>query len=143
LVAGIALGARSVTGERGAAALGGLSVFLALLRRARRPGTRAGALAGLSAWASLGFFEGRVVIARREEIAHGSFVALPEGRDRADRVEGVLLDFWSDAPPRARDDSGPSAFGSRASGGRFPQRSSSSSRERLRRKKHRIEATGS
>lgn len=43
-----------------------------------------------------------MTIARREELAHAAFVALPKGAERADRVEGILVDFWSDAPPRAR-----------------------------------------
>jgi competence protein ComEC len=45
--------------------------------------------------------EGRIAIARREGVARAAFVALAAG-ERADRVEGVLTDFWSDSPPRAR-----------------------------------------
>jgi competence protein ComEC len=58
--------------------------------------------AGLLFCGALGYVEGRIAIARREEVARAAFAGLPEGADRADRVEGVLTDFWSDAPPRAR-----------------------------------------
>jgi competence protein ComEC len=67
-----------------------------------KPKGRASAIAGLLSCGALGFFEGRVVVARSEEAARATFVALPQGAERADRIEGVLVDFWSDAPPRAR-----------------------------------------
>ncbi|HMA17304.1 MAG TPA: hypothetical protein VKS03_02605, partial [Thermoanaerobaculia bacterium] len=102
LVVGIALGAKAVEGEKVGVWVCGLSAVLALLFSAREPSGRAGAIAGLLSCGSLGFVEGRVTIARREELAHAAFVALPKGAERADRVEGILVDFWSDAPPRAR-----------------------------------------
>ncbi len=57
---------------------------------------------GLLCCAAAGFFEGRVAIARPEEAASAAFGRLGSGIDRADRIEGVLTDFWSDSPPRAR-----------------------------------------
>lgn len=99
---GIALGARAIGGEGAAVSLSAVSALLALLRFAREPNSRASAVAGLLSCGSLGFFLGRVSIACPEEVAHSAFVALPQGAERADRIEGVLVDFWSDAPPRAR-----------------------------------------
>ncbi len=53
-------------------------------------------------WAAAGFFEGRVAIGRPQEAARTAFGGLPPGADRADRIEGVLTDFWSGAPGRGR-----------------------------------------
>jgi competence protein ComEC len=53
-------------------------------------------------WASIGFVEGRVGIARADRAARDSYRLLPSSGERVDCVEGVLADFWSDAPPRAR-----------------------------------------
>lgn len=60
------------------------------------------AAAAILACAAAGFAEGRLAIARPSEAARRAFAGLPANPDRADRVEGVLVDFWSDAPPRAR-----------------------------------------
>ena len=78
-----------------------LSLALALGKDA--PAERAVRRAcGLLGWAAAGFFEGRVAIARPEEAARAAFILLPVDRQRADRVEGVLTDFWSGQPPRGR-----------------------------------------
>ena len=53
-------------------------------------------------WTSVGFCEGRRGIAVSETTAQSVFVSLPSVPDRVDRVEGVLADFWSGTPPRAR-----------------------------------------
>ena len=56
----------------------------------------------LLAWACIGFAEGRIQIAREDRTAREAFARLPSAAGRVDRVEGILADFWSDAPPRAR-----------------------------------------
>jgi competence protein ComEC len=74
-----------------------------MLRATRRADARAsGGIAGLLFCSALGFVEGRIGIARRNDLARAAFIALPAGLDRGDRVEGILTDFWGDAPPRAR-----------------------------------------
>ena len=99
LVAGIFLGARARRGEIEAAILATLLLLLVLARGRR--GKRAAAAVHLF-WTSIGFFEGRAVIARNEDAAQSSFACLPSASDRVDRIEGVLTEFWSGAPPRAR-----------------------------------------
>ena len=99
LVAGILLGARSRQGEVEALFVAALSLALVFLRGRR--GDQA-TPAVLLFWMSVGFFEGRSVIAVAETAAHDAFARLPSAADRVDRVEGVLADFWSGASPRAR-----------------------------------------
>ena len=53
-------------------------------------------------WACVGFAQGRIGIAREDRAARAAFISLPANAERADRVEGVLTEFWSDAPPRSR-----------------------------------------
>lgn len=99
LVGGILLGARARRGEIEAILVATLSLVFVLerLRRGHRVAT-----AVFLFWISIGFFEGRIVIARGEEVSEAAFTRLPCVSDRVDRVEGVLTDFWSGAPPRAR-----------------------------------------
>ena len=52
-------------------------------------------------WTGLGFFAGEVRIAEPAETCRRTFRELPAVRDRADRIEGVLTEFWSGSPPRA------------------------------------------
>ena len=99
-VAGIWLGSWSVRGTAEAAALAALCAILLALRAARGRGAGLSAAALVLLWASLGFLEGRIRIARPARAARETFAALAAGRDRADRVEGVLTDFWTGAPPR-------------------------------------------
>jgi competence protein ComEC len=73
-----------------------------LVRRLRREPPRIGAAPLLLTWACVGFAEGRIGIARADEAAQQAFANLPSTAERVDLVEGVLTDFWSDAPPRAR-----------------------------------------
>jgi competence protein ComEC len=103
LVVGIALGAWSVGGEVKAGVLLMLAALLGLVRVARGALGTATALAGILFCAAAGFVEGRVAVARREEVSRAAFLKLgaPSG-ERADRIEGILTDFWSDDPPRAR-----------------------------------------
>jgi competence protein ComEC len=101
-VGGILLGAWSVTGSAGAAALAGGSLALLALRTRRGDRGALSLLAFALLWSSLGFLESRLRIRGPAEEARRTFRELPQGRDRADRVEGVLSDFWSGAPPRTR-----------------------------------------
>ncbi|HTD52203.1 MAG TPA: hypothetical protein VK780_04185, partial [Thermoanaerobaculia bacterium] len=100
LAAGTFLGAWSVSG-------GGLAVFLLLVAAAvlalapRRSHLRLARFAFFSFWIGAGFLSGLARVSLPARQAQETFAMLPEGRDRADRVEGVLTDFWSGAPPRA------------------------------------------
>ena len=98
---GILLGARAISGELESAVLAGCCLLLLALRRGARPRTALSLAAGALLWASLGFLDGRARIARPAEEARRTFAELAASRDRADRVEGVLTEFWSGAPPRA------------------------------------------
>ena len=102
LVAGIAAGARATSGEWAAMWLAVLAAVLGIARLLRGAHGAPGRVAALLAFAAFGFWEGRIALARREEAARAAFDALTPGADRADGVEGVLADFWSDTPPRAR-----------------------------------------
>jgi competence protein ComEC len=98
---GILLGARSAAGSPAAALLACFCVLLLFLRITA--GRREGAIllvAFALLWASLGFLEARLRLARPAATACRTFSDLPSDRDRADRVEGVLTDFWSGSPPR-------------------------------------------
>ncbi len=101
-IAGILLGAWSVSGSSGAAALVGGSLVLLALRSKRSGRSTVSLFAFALLWTSLGFLESRVRIRGPAEEARRTFRGLPAGRDRADRVEGVLTDFWSGTPPRTR-----------------------------------------
>lgn len=98
---GILLGARSVSGTAGSAILAVCCLLLLACRAARGSSRAASFWALLLCWTSLGFFEARERIAAPALAARAAFLQLPPGRDRADRVEGVLTDFWSGSPPRS------------------------------------------
>ena len=97
---GILLGARSVTGSAGAALLAFGCLLLLVLRTAG--GRRGPTFIACSALlcASLGFLDARLRLRRPAETASRTFLELPPARDRADRIEGVLTDFWSGSLPR-------------------------------------------
>ena len=78
-----------------------LSLSLVFLRAGPSP-TAPRRACGLLGWAAAGFFEGRVAIALPEEASRAAFRSLPPAANRSDRIEGVLTDFWSGSPPRAR-----------------------------------------
>ena len=102
LVAGIFLGAWSVGATAGAAALLAISaVSLAVLDRIgrRRAAFR---LAFVALWLAAGFLLGRTRIAVPADSARAAFRRTPEPARLAAVVEGVLTDFWSGQPPRAR-----------------------------------------
>ena len=98
--AGILLGARSFTGCPGAALLAACSLLLLACESVRGERGAASFAALALFWASLGFLNSRARIERPAGEARAVFRQLPSGRDRADRVEGVLTDFWSGSPPR-------------------------------------------
>jgi competence protein ComEC len=101
---GVVLGAWSVTGTPLSLAL----LLLSLAALARRPSGgqgRRGAtrrLAFAAMWLAVGFASARTRIAVPASTARSAFGRLASTPGRADLVEGVLEDFWSGAPPRAR-----------------------------------------
>jgi len=102
LVLGIFLGAWSIGGAAGAAALAGIALIgLATLGR---PGRRSAALrlAFVAFWLAAGFLLGRVGIAARAEAARAAFAQMSSPVRQAAVLEGTLTDFWSGEPPRAR-----------------------------------------
>jgi competence protein ComEC len=54
-------------------------------------------------WLALGFLSGLSRVALPANEARQTFWRLPVERDRSDRVEGVLADFWVGQPPRAHN----------------------------------------
>jgi competence protein ComEC len=100
LVSGVFCGAWSVCGTAAAAALAAVSAAgLALERGGFRGGARSLAFAAF--WFAAGFLSGRLRIAEPAERARAVF-ASGDGAAAAVRIEGVLADFWSGQPPRAR-----------------------------------------
>ncbi len=100
-VSGIAVGARATSAGTGALLLAALCAVL-LFARSRRGarGTSSRAVAALL-FAALGFAQGRFRIAMPAVRAAQACAALSTSPVRVDRVEGVLLDFWTGVPPRA------------------------------------------
>ena len=96
---GILLGARSVTGSVGSAALAGCCLLLLVCRSVRGSRGAASLAAFVLLWASLGFVQARLRIVVPAITARDSFAHLDPRRDRAVRIEGVLTDFWSGSPP--------------------------------------------
>jgi competence protein ComEC len=101
-IGGILLGARSVTGSGGALALAGGCALLLAFRARRGERGPAAFFAFAVLWASLGFFEARARIQGPAEEARRAYRGLSGEKERSDRVEGVLTDFWSGSPPRVR-----------------------------------------
>jgi len=99
---GIGLGAWSCEGEAASLGLAALCVAVALQAAARGRRTAVSRAAGLLFWSAIGFFQGRAAIARPAGSARAVFAELPAVGGRVDRLEGVLTDFWSGTPPRAR-----------------------------------------
>ncbi|HEY6148192.1 MAG TPA: ComEC/Rec2 family competence protein, partial [Thermoanaerobaculia bacterium] len=101
-IGGILLGARAVTGSGPALALAGACALL-LAFSARRGARGPAAFFGFAIlWASLGFLEARARIQGPAEQARRTFGSLSGERERSDRIEGVLTDFWSGSPPHVR-----------------------------------------
>jgi competence protein ComEC len=102
MVAGILLGAPARQGAAASALLAALCALLLALRGARNPSGPFERAAFSLLWLAAGFFLGQARIARPARLALETFRALPPGTERADAVDGVLADFWSGDPPRAR-----------------------------------------
>jgi competence protein ComEC len=100
LVVGTFLGAWSVAGETAGGLLAALCGGL-LVAAAGRTRTPARVLAFWSFWLAAGFLSGLLRVAAPARESRETFWRLPPGKERADRVEGVLADFWSGLPPRA------------------------------------------
>ena len=131
LIAGIALGAWSLTGTTGAVILVLLAAGLLVLAAPRERSPIVARFAFAVFWLSLGFASGLARIARPATEARETFRALPEGADAVVRLEGVLVDFWSGLPPRARSRSARGAAPGSEGGWRvFPADVSSSCRAR-------------
>lgn len=83
--------------------LAAAAFLLAVLRVAAGRGGGLSRAACLLACLALGYAEGEQRIAAPARAAARSFRALPAdgASERTDRVEGVLQDFWTGAPPRA------------------------------------------
>ncbi|HYB54198.1 MAG TPA: ComEC/Rec2 family competence protein, partial [Thermoanaerobaculia bacterium] len=99
LVAGTLFGAWSVTGRREAALLALLGGAIACSGAQRL--SRIARIGFVAFWLSLGFLSGISRVAIPAQQARETFWRLPAGRDRSDRVEGVITDFWVGQPPRA------------------------------------------
>ncbi|HEY6930434.1 MAG TPA: hypothetical protein VJA66_12220, partial [Thermoanaerobaculia bacterium] len=100
LVAGTFLGAWSVSGGAVAVVLAALCGFRLLLGREAR-NSFAGILSFWVFFLAAGFASGFYRVAAPALAASDAFSRLPPDRDRADRIEGVITDFWSGSPPRA------------------------------------------
>ncbi|MDQ2871254.1 MAG: ComEC/Rec2 family competence protein [Acidobacteriota bacterium] len=101
LVSGIALGARATSGSAEALLLAGLCAVLLFSLRRRGAGGGIRRSTGVLLFLALGFVEGRRCLAVPARQAEQAFAALPPSPERVDRVEGVLMDFWTGTPPRA------------------------------------------
>ena len=100
VVAGIFAGAWSVRGE--AEALGLLLLAAAVLAAIPGADRAARRLAFAAFWLAAGFLAGRLRLAIPATQAEDAFRTAAAGGAFSDSVEGVLDDFWSGAPPRAR-----------------------------------------
>lgn len=99
LVAGIWLGAWSISGAAGALVLAAAVLLFLAIRPRRVAAARA---AWCLFWLAVGFASGLLRIAGPAETSRHAAWSLPSLPERVDRVEGTLVDFWSGAPPRAR-----------------------------------------
>ena len=102
LVLGIFLGAWSIGGAPGATALAGVAAFA--LVALDRPGRHSTALrlAFVAFWLAAGFLLGRARIASRAEAVRSAFARTSAPVRQAAVLEGMLTEFWSGEPPRAR-----------------------------------------
>jgi competence protein ComEC len=120
LVVGICCGAWSVTGTAaGASLLAASAAGLAVLSSRERRGL-AFRLAFVVFWLAAGFLSGRLRIAEPAERARAAFASLDPTARAAVSLEGVLADFWSGQPPRARSTLSGIRLGSEAAGESFP-----------------------
>jgi len=102
LVAGIFLGSWSREGLIPAVAMLAVAASALVLAASGRAGRVASRAAFAAFWLCAGFLSGMLAIARPAERAADVWQRLPAGMERVEHLEGVLTDFWSGAPPRAR-----------------------------------------
>jgi DNA internalization-related competence protein ComEC/Rec2 len=102
LVGGIVLGSWSVSGGRAAVVLLAMCGLLLALAAARGRKSALSRAAFVVFWAAAGFASGLLRIAEPAEKARATAAALDLETPEAVRVEGVLEDFWTGSPPRAR-----------------------------------------
>lgn len=102
LVAGIFLGSWSSRGLVGSIALIAISAAALVLNPASVDSRAIRRAASLALWLGAGFLSGLATIARPAARAEAVWRVLPTDAQGAARIEGVLADFWSGAPPRAR-----------------------------------------
>ncbi|MFY9550434.1 MAG: DNA internalization-related competence protein ComEC/Rec2, partial [Thermoanaerobaculia bacterium] len=95
-------GSWSVCGSAPAALLAVGSVGALAFLSARRPESAAFRLAFAAFWLAAGFVSGRERIAVEAGRARAASMLVPPSAGGADVIEGMLADFWSGAPPRAR-----------------------------------------
>lgn len=101
LVCGTWLGSWAISGAAAAWAGAALSALLLVLS-AGKPPRAASRFAFAALWLCLGFLSGRLRIAGPAGSAAQAAAALGADDRGAMRIEGVLADFWTGAPPRAR-----------------------------------------
>ena len=102
LVAGILAGSWSRVGLREALVLVGLAVVSLVLGVSGDRGPRRRQVAFPILWLAAGFVCGAARIAAPAREAEAVWRTLPDDRERVYHVQGVLADFWSGEPPRAR-----------------------------------------
>lgn len=102
LVAGILAGSWSRVGVRGALVVVALAVVSLLLGVAGEGAPRGRLVAFPVLWLAAGFVCGAARIAAPAREAESVWRTLPDDRERVYHVEGLLADFWSGEPPRAR-----------------------------------------
>jgi competence protein ComEC len=100
LVAGTWAGSWSDSGAAPALALAAACGLWLAGRALRGTEGAASMTGGLLLMAALGFASGRARLALPGQRARDGFAMLPADPDRADRVEGVLSEFWTGEPPR-------------------------------------------
>jgi len=102
LVAGILLGSWSVSGGAASLVLLAGCGLLLVVSAARGRVSVLSRAAFVLFWAAAGFASGFLRIEQPAEMARAAAGTLDLGASEAVRVEGVLEDFWTGAPPRAR-----------------------------------------
>ena len=102
LVSGILAGSWSRVGLREAIVLVALAVVSLVLGVAGEGAPRRRLVAFPVLWLAVGFVCGAARIAAPAREAESIWRTLPDDRERVYHVEGVLADFWSGEPPRAR-----------------------------------------
>lgn len=102
LVAGILAGSWSLHGLRECLGLLAFALLVLIAAASAAPRRPIRIAPFLAFWLALGFATGLSRVALPAMSAESTWRDLPSDPDRVDHVEGVLTDFWSGQPPRAR-----------------------------------------